>query len=754
MRRPIRLLAGILAFVLSGLALPAHADGFFTQLAPPALSGTISIYDSARDRFVIALGSDGARLRDDVWVLDAHVETPWRKLTVAGTPPNRELQPIGQSVTLSPGVYDSARDRLLVLGERDAAGALATTIWALSFSPAPAWSVVATQGTPPSPRHGMSVVYDPVDDRLVAYGGFGPHPTLGDVTWNEVWALTLGGTPTWSLLAPSGTLPPRRSDAATVYDPAGHRMIVFGGIQSPSNSDLNDTWELALSPGPLAWSPMSATNPPPARRKASIFVDAATARLWMQGGIAAFTPREDVWKLPLAGGSWLLHSAVQPPGATGSSFYDATRDKLVLQGGLKPTTARPLDGTWVLDPAAKNPAFVSLGVPAEGSGPRGRARVFHDPLHDRMLLFGGQGPIVGAPVSPVVFDRSGPGTWADYVTTGGPGADPLALDPARAQLLAPNGFTGTVEVLDLATDTWTPRAGANAPNLQFLAGVVDSIGDRLLVFANGSEPMFGSPITATYAFPLAGANPSWTGVANVVGAPPQNSGGTAVYDPVARRVLWFGGGTSVWELQLAGAPTWHQLPDFPIPIFAPSVGYDAANRRILLFYALQTQTPDTWIYSWDLAQAGTAAVRQFPTGTPQPIRGLLWGGGFDPRRGQLLLTGGADGMWVLSQGNAPPVGVNDSPALATLGLRAFPVPSTSAVRLRWSLPRAGRVSLSIRDVRGRLVRALLPQATAAAGENAVTWDGTDDRGVRVPKGIYFGSLRSDSGSETRRIVLF
>jgi hypothetical protein len=739
-----RLPAGLFAFLLSFVALPARAsDGFWTQLAPPALGYTVSVYDPVRDRFVIALGWDGQKLCNDVWVLDANEATPWRKLAVAGTPPVQL-----QNTTISGAGYDSVRDRLLVLSERDAAGGLATTVYALTFSPSPAWSVVATLGTQPSPRHGMSVVYDPVDDRLVAYGGFGPHPTLGDVTWNEVWALALGATPTWSLLSPGGTLPTRRYDAGTVYDPVGHRMIVFGGV-----GDLDDTWALALSPNALAWSELPATNLPARRHGAALFVDPANGILWMQGGLAGVTPRADVWKVPLAGGAWTQVSPSQLPGARGSWFFDSARIRFVLQGGWKDNTIRPIDGTWALDPHAASPGFALLGPAVRGCGPRGLARVFHDPLHDRMVLWGGQGPVVGGGPTPLVYDRTGPGAWTDYVPAGTSIVPPLALDAKRAQLLGADASTGVVSVLDLASDTWSARAASNSPQSGILTAVVDSIGDRLLVFGNGQEPVFGSPITATFAIPLSGANPAWTGIANVVGAPPQNSGSTAVYDPIARRVLWFGAGTSVWELQLTGTPAWHQLPNFPIPIYEPAVGYDAPNHRILLFYARQQQTPDTWVYSWDLAQAGTAAVRQFPTGTAQPIRGVLWSGGFDPRRGQLFLTGGADGMWVLNQGTAPAVGVDGSQATPSVSLRAFPVPSVSGVRLVWSTVRPGNVSLTIRDVRGRVVRALVAESPTGVGEHVSTWDGLDDRGVRVAAGVYFGALRSQAGSETRRIVL-
>src|SRR5690349_9326326 len=94
-----------LAFL--ALALPARAaDGFWSELGPPALTAPCSVYDPGRDRFVLYGGTDGNRLRDDVWVLDAAGTSPWRKLAVAGTPPFRVVEPVAQSVTVSGACWD------------------------------------------------------------------------------------------------------------------------------------------------------------------------------------------------------------------------------------------------------------------------------------------------------------------------------------------------------------------------------------------------------------------------------------------------------------------------------------------------------------------------------------------------------------------------------------------------------------------------------------------------------------------------
>jgi flagellar hook assembly protein FlgD len=65
--------------------------------------------------------------------------------------------------------------------------------------------------------------------------------------------------------------------------------------------------------------------------------------------------------------------------------------------------------------------------------------------------------------------------------------------------------------------------------------------------------------------------------------------------------------------------------------------------------------------------------------------------------------------------------------------------------------KAGRVQVNIYDVAGRKVRGLADRVFPA-GEHTLQWDGTDDAGAKVARGVYFvrSSVQKDSG---RIIVL-
>src|SRR5262252_9850459 len=118
------------------------------------------------------------------------------------------------------------------------------------------------------------------------------------------------------------------------------------------------------------------------------------------------------------------------------------------------------------------------------------------------------------------------------------------------------------------------------------AAIYDPVRDRMLVFEGSS--------TDVWELSLAG-NPSWTRLTPAGTPPSERSGQTAIYDPVRDRMVVFGGyyydGADnllhdVWALSLAGIPTWTQLT----PVGAAPGGrwghtaiYDPVRDRMVVF---------------------------------------------------------------------------------------------------------------------------------------------------------------------------
>jgi hypothetical protein len=82
----------------------------------------------------------------------------------------------------------------------------------------------------------------------------------------------------------------------------------------------------------------------------------------------------------------------------------------------------------------------------------------------------------------------------------------------------------------------------------------------------------------------------------------------------------------------------------------------------------------------------------------------------------------------------------------------FPNPFNPATRIPFELTRGGRVALSVFDVAGHRVRALLDQELPA-GLHEAAWDGRDDAGQAVASGVYLYRMQAGTRTETRRMVL-
>lgn len=94
----------------------------------------------------------------------------------------------------------------------------------------------------------------------------------------------------------------------------------------------------------------------------------------------------------------------------------------------------------------------------------------------------------------------------------------------------------------------------------------------------------------------------------------------------------------------------------------------------------------------------------------------------------------------------------DSPPVRTELLPAAPNPFNPQTKLRFSLERAGRIDLSVYDLRGRKV-VTLASGPYAAGPHEVTWQGRDDEGHSAASGLYLAKLAADGLESTQRLTL-
>jgi len=267
--------------------------------------------------------------------------------------------------------------------------------WMLDVSGAPTWSPVLITGAVPGERHSPQFGYDAARNRILIFGGYGRHyPGDPFAYLNDVWELSLDGTPHWTELFPTGQVPAGRLAGAAVYDPMRQRFVGFGGTD---NAPV-DTWVLNLQ-GQANWQPLpvGSDRPNGGYGMTSVY-DAAKDRMLIFGGStsdAYYGATNEVWELKLRGvPQWTRISTTgeRPiPRRSGGAIFDPLRNRMVIYGGWDAVAGsnQYLGDAWALDFNSDPPAWTQLH-PA-GTIPPVRACVptAYDPLHDQMIVFGG-----------------------------------------------------------------------------------------------------------------------------------------------------------------------------------------------------------------------------------------------------------------------------------------------------------------------------------------------------------------------------
>ena len=82
-----------------------------------------------------------------------------------------------------------------------------------------------------------------------------------------------------------------------------------------------------------------------------------------------------------------------------------------------------------------------------------------------------------------------------------------------------------------------------------------------------------------------------------------------------------------------------------------------------------------------------------------------------------------------------------------------PNPFARTTSIAFAMPaEVGQGSIEVFDALGRQVRVLV-RGPMSAGRYAITWDGRDNRGARVPSGVYFYRLVAGDLTATRKMIV-
>lgn len=83
----------------------------------------------------------------------------------------------------------------------------------------------------------------------------------------------------------------------------------------------------------------------------------------------------------------------------------------------------------------------------------------------------------------------------------------------------------------------------------------------------------------------------------------------------------------------------------------------------------------------------------------------------------------------------------------------YPNPFNPSTTIEYYLARPGQVDLSIYDLKGRLVRALVSGESTEAGAHEAVWRGRDEAGHSVAGGVYLCRLKIDGFTFNQRMTL-
>jgi hypothetical protein len=206
------------------------------------------IHDPVRDRMLVFGGIDNSNDPfDDVWALNLGGPS-WAKINPQGAG-SSGARVDGGRVRPGRGIASSC--------SAASTGVRSGTCGPLSLSGTPHVEPTHTLGNTPMPRYLHCAVRIPSTNEMLVIAG------TDSTLYDDVWKLTLSGSPAWTQLSPAGPVPPARFHAAAIYDPVRTRVVLYGG--SDLAAAKADTWALSVS-GTPTWTQLAPTGFLPAAR--------------------------------------------------------------------------------------------------------------------------------------------------------------------------------------------------------------------------------------------------------------------------------------------------------------------------------------------------------------------------------------------------------------------------------------------------------------------------------------------------------
>ena len=302
----------------------------------------------------------------------------------------------------------------------------------------------------PEPRIGARMIYDPVDQRIIMYGGATYHN--GYSFFDELWSYETE-TNTWTQLEMHNS-PDPRFNAMLTYLPGRHQLFLFGGWSHEDRTDGTYIFDFATS----TWTELHPNNQPSKRSDASIAYDPENDVIVLYSGyLQNDTHTRDTWIYSFTEGNWIKqHPENMPLGQYGHYMvYTEETGQLLMYPGHWSTwsngvmTSHGFGGniweydvvgeTWTEYPSAPTPTGRYWGY------------LVYDSTESRLILYGGHGAVDYDDTWTYDIETQ---TWDRASQTVKPskrGCQAMAYDPENNVVVVFGGYSETGQSLG---DTW------------------------------------------------------------------------------------------------------------------------------------------------------------------------------------------------------------------------------------------------------------------------------------------------------------
>ncbi|TES93431.1 MAG: T9SS type A sorting domain-containing protein [Candidatus Cloacimonadota bacterium] len=102
------------------------------------------------------------------------------------------------------------------------------------------------------------------------------------------------------------------------------------------------------------------------------------------------------------------------------------------------------------------------------------------------------------------------------------------------------------------------------------------------------------------------------------------------------------------------------------------------------------------------------------------------------------------------------VGIEEEPSKKVIpgqySVRCYPNPARGVASIRFTLPRKAEISIDVYDVSGRKV-STVAYGRFESGKHDILWNRKNEKGVRVPQGVYFIRLRTGRAEAHGKLIL-